>query len=147
MDYICCNSTYAVDGDKTSLFPRYPSGDFFCTHSDSLAYQQSWWAVDLQEVYVIIGVDIFGRTDCCSKFFFSCLLNYTNEACYINITSSRLYLHGVKNYMKTISKWRQQKYTAVRKASIDWEKTNPGYKPKLRETHQIKRKITKQQKY
>ncbi|VDH95213.1 Hypothetical predicted protein [Mytilus galloprovincialis] len=96
MDYICCNSTYAVDGDKTSLSPRYPSGDFFCTHSDSLAYQQSWWAVDLQEVYVIIGVDIFGRTDCCTDqlanfdvevFMPTCTSNnwnYVEDGCKIN---------------------------------------------------------------
>ncbi|CAC5378358.1 unnamed protein product [Mytilus coruscus] len=62
-DYICCNSTYAVDGDKSVLLAN---GDFVCAHSDSLANQQSWWAVDLQNIYVIYDVDIFGRTDCCT---------------------------------------------------------------------------------
>ncbi|CAC5378357.1 unnamed protein product [Mytilus coruscus] len=62
-DYICCNSSFAVDGDKSSLLAN---GDFLCAHSDSLANQQSWWAVDLQNVYVINDVDIFGRTDCCT---------------------------------------------------------------------------------
>ncbi|CAC5378356.1 unnamed protein product [Mytilus coruscus] len=41
---------------------------FFCAHSDRVANQKSWWAVDLQNVYTINGVDIFGRTDCCPEY-------------------------------------------------------------------------------
>ncbi|XP_071133069.1 uncharacterized protein [Mytilus edulis] len=95
-DYICCNSSYAVDGDNIFLFPDYPSGDFFCAHSDSLSDQQSWWAVDLQEVYVINDVDIFGRIDCCTHqlanfdvevFMPTCIdnnWNYLEDGCKIN---------------------------------------------------------------
>ncbi|CAC5413849.1 unnamed protein product [Mytilus coruscus] len=63
-DYICCNSTYAVDGDRSGLLVH---SDFFCAHSASVANQQSWWAVDLQNVYAINDVDIFGRQDCCTQ--------------------------------------------------------------------------------
>ncbi|XP_071177415.1 uncharacterized protein [Mytilus edulis] len=59
-DYLCCNSTYAVDGDKTNL--AYIQGDFFCTVAVRVANQQAWWAVDLQNVYKIDVIDIFGRT-------------------------------------------------------------------------------------
>ncbi|CAC5378359.1 unnamed protein product [Mytilus coruscus] len=61
--YLCCNSTYAVDGDKSDILANE---DFICAHSDSVANQQSWWAVDLQNVHIINDVDIFGRTDCCT---------------------------------------------------------------------------------
>ncbi|XP_052063064.1 fucolectin-like [Mytilus californianus] len=60
------NSTYALDGDRSD---RSIHGDFICAQSDSVANQQSWWAVDLQNVYVINDVDIFGRTDCCYDAF------------------------------------------------------------------------------
>ncbi|CAG2218083.1 unnamed protein product [Mytilus edulis] len=60
MDFLCCNSTYAVDGDKTNL--AHTQGDFFCAVAVRAANQQSWWAVDLQNVYKIDVIDIFGRT-------------------------------------------------------------------------------------
>ncbi|CAG2218084.1 unnamed protein product [Mytilus edulis] len=59
-DYLCCNSTYAVDGDKSNL--AYDQGDFWCAVSARVANQQSWWAVDLQNLYTIEVIDIFGRT-------------------------------------------------------------------------------------
>ncbi|CAC5425823.1 unnamed protein product [Mytilus coruscus] len=92
-EYLCCNSTYVVDGDKSSLLAN---GDFLCAHSDSLANQQSWWAVDLQNVYIINNVDIFGRTDCCThqlaNFDVEVILptctnshwNYLEEGCKMN---------------------------------------------------------------
>ncbi|VDI49607.1 Hypothetical predicted protein [Mytilus galloprovincialis] len=58
--YLCCNSTYAVDGDKSNL--AYDQGDFLCANSATVDNQQSWWAVDLQNVYTIEGIYIFGRT-------------------------------------------------------------------------------------
>ncbi|XP_071181133.1 uncharacterized protein [Mytilus edulis] len=62
IDYLCCNSAYAIDGDKS---PRTGS-DFLCAHTAvNVNQQQSWWAVDLQNVYDISVIDIYGRTDCC----------------------------------------------------------------------------------
>ncbi|CAC5403963.1 unnamed protein product [Mytilus coruscus] len=58
------NSSYALDGDRSDR----SNGDFICAHSDSLDNQQSWWAVDLLNVYVINDIDMFGRTDCCTDF-------------------------------------------------------------------------------
>ncbi|XP_071177988.1 fucolectin-like [Mytilus edulis] len=63
--YACCNSSYAVDGDKLDSTAH----GFICAHSDSVANQRSWWAVDLQNVYDINAVEIFGRTDCCSECY------------------------------------------------------------------------------
>ncbi|VDI62412.1 Hypothetical predicted protein [Mytilus galloprovincialis] len=74
--YNCCNSTYAVDGDYSDTVGN---GDFVCAHSDSVNNQQSWWAVDLQNVYAIIAVDIFGRTDCCTNHDQSNLANFDVE--------------------------------------------------------------------
>lgn len=62
-DFLCGNSTYAVDGDKS----QRTGNDFVCAHTDDSVNQQSWWAVDLQNVYDISVIDIYGRTDCCRK--------------------------------------------------------------------------------
>ncbi|CAG2196391.1 unnamed protein product [Mytilus edulis] len=59
--YRCCNSEYAVDGE-TSV---WVGGDFLCAHTDSNDNQKQWWAVDLQNVYDINLIHIYGRTDCC----------------------------------------------------------------------------------
>ncbi|VDI02544.1 Hypothetical predicted protein [Mytilus galloprovincialis] len=58
-------STFALDGDRSD---RSVHGAFICAQSDSLDNQHSWWVVDLQNVYVINDIDIFGRTDCCPHF-------------------------------------------------------------------------------
>ncbi|CAG2187974.1 unnamed protein product [Mytilus edulis] len=58
-DILCCNSTYAVDGDKTS----WKGEDLFCAHTRKDDTQQPWWAVDLLNVYDINVIDIYGRTD------------------------------------------------------------------------------------
>ncbi|XP_063397411.1 fucolectin-like [Mytilus trossulus] len=60
-DYNCCLSEYAVDGNITTW--AYP--DMVCAHSSKTNIQQEWWAVDLQNVYVIKEIEIYGRTDCC----------------------------------------------------------------------------------
>ncbi|CAG2202591.1 unnamed protein product [Mytilus edulis] len=79
------NSSYALDGDYAY---RSVHGVFICAHSEIVANQQSWWAVDLQNVYVINEVDIFGRTDCCAHhlanfdveiIFPTCTCNHWNN--------------------------------------------------------------------
>ncbi|VDI39957.1 Hypothetical predicted protein [Mytilus galloprovincialis] len=69
-DYLCCNSTYAVDGDKSNL--AYDQGDFWCAVSARVANQQSWWAVDLQNLYTIelanFDVDVIMPSCSCNRW-------------------------------------------------------------------------------
>ncbi|CAC5425825.1 unnamed protein product [Mytilus coruscus] len=61
--YVCCNSDYAVDG----FTQVWMINDFVCAHTDHIVNQQEWWAVDLQNVYTIEYINIYGRTDCCTN--------------------------------------------------------------------------------
>lgn len=69
-DYLCCNSAYAVDGERANWQRAYGE-DLLCAHSDKVYTQQQRWAVDLQNVYDINVIDIYGRTDCGGKCYFS----------------------------------------------------------------------------
>ncbi|VDI51588.1 Hypothetical predicted protein [Mytilus galloprovincialis] len=62
--YVCCDSDYAVDGNKSTTWVNGRQ-DFLCAHTDSILNQHEWWAVDLQRVYSIENIHLFGRTDCC----------------------------------------------------------------------------------
>lgn len=69
VDYLCCNSSYAVDGKMPNSNRRFFE-DFLCAHTQWFDNQQQWWTVDLQNIYDINVIDIYGRTDCCRKRHF-----------------------------------------------------------------------------
>ena len=55
------DSSKAVDGDRTTNFQ---AGS--CTHT--LSGKRAWWAVDLEQRYLISRVGITNRGDCCGEF-------------------------------------------------------------------------------
>ncbi|VDI11774.1 Hypothetical predicted protein [Mytilus galloprovincialis] len=57
--FLCCNSSYAVDGDKSVWTGR----NLVFAHSIKKDDQHPWWAVDLQNVYDVNVINIYGRTD------------------------------------------------------------------------------------
>ena len=63
-----CFSTYAIDGDVTNRILTYSDGEwvFKCAHTSvdlSTHNIPPWWAVDLEDVYVIESINVFGRLD------------------------------------------------------------------------------------
>ncbi|XP_071178007.1 uncharacterized protein [Mytilus edulis] len=64
VDYLCCNSSYALDGVMPNP-KRQAFEDFLCAHTHRNDNQQQWWTVDLQNIYDISVINIYGREDCC----------------------------------------------------------------------------------
>ncbi|XP_076105924.1 uncharacterized protein LOC143074273 [Mytilus galloprovincialis] len=64
VDYLCCNSSYANDGVMPNS-KRQAREDFLCAHTHRNDNQQQWWTNDLQNIYDISVINIYGRTDCC----------------------------------------------------------------------------------
>ncbi|VDI67156.1 Hypothetical predicted protein [Mytilus galloprovincialis] len=64
-DLITRHSSSAVDGIYEQYLTSSPN---YCSHT-GFVDELAWWAVDLGAIYDISNVVIFGRTDCCSKFY------------------------------------------------------------------------------
>ncbi|XP_071181128.1 uncharacterized protein [Mytilus edulis] len=66
IDYLCCEPSYAIDRVMPNS-KRQAGEDFLCAHTNYIDNQQQWWTVDLQKVYDIKVINIYGRTDCCPE--------------------------------------------------------------------------------
>ncbi|MEM6965750.1 MAG: discoidin domain-containing protein [Bacteroidota bacterium] len=64
------SSTFSSGGTANLALDGNTNGDFWNGGSTALTTwnNQSWWQVDLGEVYNIEQINIFNRTDCCSDF-------------------------------------------------------------------------------
>ena len=58
-------ATRALDGDNGRY--TYMST---CTHTSQVNTATPWWRVDLGKRYLVYGLIIFNRYDCCSKSLF-----------------------------------------------------------------------------
>ncbi|XP_063680171.1 uncharacterized protein LOC134815562 [Bolinopsis microptera] len=67
----------AVKMSTSKPLNRFNSGT--CTHGNSEGVQ--WWEVDLQEVYNIEYIEVYGRTDCCSDRLEGAKLWIGNNKC------------------------------------------------------------------
>ena len=61
-------SSLAVDGNTKTSY-----GDRSCTHTSQYNYD-TWWMVDLQQVYRVSTVKITNRGDCCGECSFTFLV-------------------------------------------------------------------------
>ncbi|XP_071177420.1 fucolectin-5-like [Mytilus edulis] len=86
--FLCCYSSYAVDEDKSV----WTGNNLVCAHSKK-DNQQPWWAVDLQNVYDVEVINIYGRTDvfmpACSCNIWNSLYHGDQFQCHFQATASQ----------------------------------------------------------